>query len=303
MKKIVVLGSTNVDTILNIERLPLPGETMAMTDRSVAGGGKGANQAIAAVRAGAEASFISKVGGDHAADFMFETFKKDGLNMEHVIVDENVGTGKAYILLDENGQNSILVYGGANQAITPAEIDDTKDFIAEADCIIAQFEVPLETITEAFKIAKDNGVVTILNPAPAKKEIPAELIALSDVIAPNETEAEIITGVKVEDEASMQKAADALHEMGVGTVVITVGDKGSFYSFKDGKSGFVDAFKVKAVDTTAAGDTFIGYLSANLEKDMSNIEEAMKIASKASSITVQEQGAQNSIPHKSKINF
>lgn len=301
MKKIVVLGSINVDTILNIARLPLPGETMAMHDQSTAGGGKGANQAIASVRAGAKTSFIAKIGKDHAADFMIDTFKQDGLNIEHVTVDDQAGTGKAYILLDDNGQNSILIYGGANQTITVGDIDNAKDVIADADCLITQFEVPIPAITEAFKIAKDNDVMTILNPAPAKADIPSELLTLTDVITPNETEAQSITGVEVNDKNSMVIAANKMHRMGIATILITVGDKGSFYSLKNDDYGFVDAFKVKAIDTTAAGDTFIGYLAAGLKKDLSNIEEAMKFGNKASSITVQEKGAQNSIPYAKQV--
>ncbi|KRK79158.1 ribokinase [Companilactobacillus nodensis] len=303
MKKIVVLGSINIDTILNITRLPLPGETMAMHDRAIAGGGKGANQAIAAVRAGAETSFISKIGQDHAADFMLNTFREDNLDIDHVTMDEKAGTGKAYILLDDKGQNSILIYGGANQTITVDDIHNAEATIKGADCVISEFETPIPATVEMFKIAKANNVVTILNPAPAKTNIPEELLKLTDIIAPNETEAEAITGVKVVDEDSMELAASKMHALGVKTVLITVGSKGSFYSIESDKSGFVNAFKVNAVDTTAAGDTFIGYLAANLEHDLSNLESAMIIASKASSLTVQTQGAQNSIPYKKQLNL
>lgn len=296
MKKIVVLGSINVDIILNIARLPLPGETMAMHDRSTAGGGKGANQAIAAVRAGAETSFIAKIGQDRSADFMLDTFKYDGLNIDYVTQDDKAGTGQAYILLDDNGQNSILIYGGANQTITTEDIQNASEAIANADCMITEFETPIAASIEAFKIAKANNVLTILNPAPAKTDIPEELLKLTDIIVPNETEAEAITGIKVTDEASMVAAANKLHSMGVKNVIITVGANGSFYSV-DEKTGFVNAYKVNTVDTTAAGDTFIGYLASKLNPDLDNIEEAMKFASKASSITVQTKGAQNSIPH------
>jgi len=296
MKKIVVLGSINVDIILNIARLPLPGETMAMHARSTAGGGKGANQAIAAVRAGADTSFIAKIGKDRSADFMLDTFRFDGLDIKNVTQDDKAGTGQAYILLDDRGQNSILIYGGANQTITTEDIKNASETIADADCLITQFETPLKASIEAFKIAKENKVLTILNPAPAKTDIPEELLKLTDIIVPNETEAEAITGVHVVEEPSMVEAANKLHTMGVKNVIITVGAKGSFYSLGE-KNGFVNAYKVNTVDTTAAGDTFIGYLASKLSPDLSNIEEAMKFASKASSITVQTQGAQNSIPY------
>ncbi|GEO58798.1 ribokinase [Companilactobacillus bobalius] len=286
MKKIVVLGSINVDTILNIPRLPLPGETMAMGDQSTAGGGKGANQAIAAVRAGAETTFIAKVGKDHSADFMLDTFKKDGLKTDHITVDSKAGTGKAYILLDEKGQNSILIYGGANQTITVDDVENARDAIENADCLISQFETPLAATLAAFQIAKKNNVVTILNPAPAK----------TDIIVPNETEAGAITGIKTVDRKSIINSAIKLNKMGIKRVIITVGSRGSLY-YTDGKESFVDAYKVSAVDTTAAGDTFIGYLAAKLDSDLANMVEAMRFASKASSMAVQVKGAQNSIPY------
>ncbi|AUI71740.1 ribokinase [Companilactobacillus alimentarius] len=296
MEKVVVLGSINVDTILNIKRLPVPGETMAMSDESNAGGGKGANQAIAAVRGGAKTTFIAKIGQDHAADFMLDTFKKDGLNMENITVDPKAGTGKAYILLDDNGQNSILIYGGANQTISVDDVKNAESSIAEADCLISEFETPIEATLEAFRIAKKNNVVTILNPAPAKTDIPEELFQLTDIIVPNETEAEAITGVKAVDKKSIINSADKLNKMGVKRVIITIGSRGSLY-YTDGKDDFVNAYKVSAVDTTAAGDTFIGYLAAKLDSNLDNMVEAMKFASKASSIAVQVKGAQNSIPY------
>ncbi|GAB5057043.1 ribokinase [Companilactobacillus alimentarius] len=296
MEKVVVLGSINVDTILNIKRLPVPGETMAMSDESNAGGGKGANQAIAAVRGGAKTTFIAKIGQDHAADFMLDTFKKDGLNMENITVDPKAGTGKAYILLDDNGQNSILIYGGANQTISVDDVKNAESSIAEADCLISEFETPIEATLEAFRIAKKNNVVTILNPAPAKTDISEELFQLTDIIVPNETEAEAITGVKAVDKKSIINSADKLNKMGVKRVIITIGSRGSLY-YTDGKDDFVNAYKVSAVDTTAAGDTFIGYLAAKLDSNLDNMVEAMKFASKASSIAVQVKGAQNSIPY------
>ncbi|MHC9533516.1 ribokinase [Dellaglioa sp. L3N] len=300
MKKVVVLGSTNVDTILNVQRFPQPGETLAMDSMAVAGGGKGANQAIASVRSGADTTFISKVGNEGAADFMMDTLKKDDMNIDHVTTSKTAGTGQAYIMVDESGQNSILIYGGANQDVTVEDIQAAEASIKASDRIVAQFEVPIPSVIEAFKIARANGVQTILNPAPAIKNIPDELLAVTDMIVPNETESEIITGIKVTDEASMEANAKVLFEMGVKAVIITVGDKGSFYATSE-QSGFVKAFKVSAVDTTAAGDTFIGALSSKLERDYSNLEEAMTYANKASSLAVQIKGAQNSIPYAKDI--
>lgn len=300
MKKVIILGSTNVDTILNVDRFPQPGETLAMNSMAVAGGGKGANQAIAAVRSGAETTFISKIGREGAADFMLDTFKKDGMNVDYVATSKTEGTGQAYIMVDDAGQNSILIYGGANQDITVEDIEAAEAVIKTADRIVAQFEVPIPSVIKAFEIARDNGVQTILNPAPAIKNIPDELLAVTDMIVPNETEAEIITGIKVTDEVSMEASAKGLFKMGIKSVIITVGDKGSFYATSE-QSGFVKAFKVKANDTTAAGDTFIGALSSKLELDYSNLEEAMTYANKASSLAVQIKGAQNSIPYAKDV--
>lgn len=300
MKKVVVLGSTNVDTILKVDRFPLPGETMKMEDKAQAGGGKGANQALAATRLGAQTSFISRVGDDGAADFMLETFKKDGMNTDHIITSQTAGTGQAFIIVENNGQNSIMIYGGANSEVSAADIEAAQDVIKDADILIAQFEVPMEAIVAAFKVAKENNVKTILNPAPATADIPAELIKMSDIIVPNETEAQLITGIEVTDRASMDQAAGKLLEMGAGAVIITVGSTGSYYN--TGKAtGFVNAFKVKAVDTTAAGDTFIGAFSTKINDDLSNIEEAMTFANKASSIAVQTSGAQVSIPYENDV--
>ncbi|GKQ43140.1 ribokinase [Companilactobacillus sp. RD055328] len=302
MTKVVVLGSTNVDTILNVSRFPLPGETMAMNDRATAGGGKGANQALAAARLGADTSFISRVGSEGAAEFMLDTFKEDGMHVDHITTSTTAGTGQAYILVEEAGQNSILIYAGANAEVGEKDILAAEDTIKDADILIAQFEVPIPAIIKAFEIATANGVKTILNPAPGRESIPAELIKLTDIIIPNETEAQIITGVEVTDRASMDAAAAKLMEMGVSTVLITVGSEGSYYNTGE-KSGFVNAFKVEAKDTTAAGDTFIGAFSSQIKPDLSNIEDAMRFANKASSLAVQKSGAQTSIPYEKDINL
>ncbi|MGR3741286.1 ribokinase [Companilactobacillus sp. DQM5] len=300
MKKVVVLGSTNVDTILNLNHFPLPGETMKMENMAQAGGGKGANQALAATRLGAQTSFISRVGDEGAADFMLDTFKKDGMDTDYIYTSKTSGTGQAFIMVNEEGQNSIMIYGGANNEVCPEDVQAASEVIKNADILIAQFEVPMEAIVEAFKVAKENDVKTILNPAPATNDIPAELIKMSDIIIPNETEAQLITGIEVTDRDSMDAASNKLIEMGAGVVLITVGSTGSYYNTGD-KTGFVNAFKVKAVDTTAAGDTFIGAFSTKINDDLSNIEEAMTFANKASSIAVQAAGAQVSIPYEKDV--
>lgn len=295
MKNIVtVLGSLNVDTTATIKKIPLPGETIASENKSSAAGGKGANQAVAAARAGATVNFIGKVGKDDEGKFMLECMKEDKVDTSNISEDNLVGTGSAIILLDEKGQNSIIVYGGANQRVNEKDIIAAHDKIEESDFIIAQFETPQESALEAFKYAKAHDVVTILNPAPAANILP-ELLQYTDVIVPNETESATLTGIEVTDEASMLKNYEAFKKMGVSSLIITVGDKGAFYANDSGHE-FIPAFKVKAVDTTAAGDTFIGALSSQLKKDFSNMDDSIVFAQRASSITVQGLGAMPSIP-------
>lgn len=296
---VTVLGSLNVDTIVTINHMPLPGETISSHDKSSAAGGKGANQAIAAVRAGADVNFVGKVGQDDAGQFMLKSLADNDVDTSNISEDANTGTGSAIILLDDNGQNSIVVYGGTNQLVGTADIESAQAKIKESDFLIAQFETPQAAALEAFKYAKSNGVITILNPAPAAAIMP-ELLTYTDIIVPNETESETLTGIKVTDEASMLQNFAAFQQMGVKNLVITVGDKGAFYA-NDQHHEFIPAFKVNAVDTTAAGDTFIGALSSQLTSDLQNMGDAIAFAQKASSITVQGFGAIPSIPHLSQI--
>ncbi|KRN02838.1 ribokinase family sugar kinase [Levilactobacillus senmaizukei DSM 21775 = NBRC 103853] len=292
--KVTVLGSLNVDTTLRVARMPQPGETLSTENKTSAAGGKGANQAVAAARAGADTSFIGKVGNDDAGRFMVESLNNDHIDTSAIITDPVVGTGSAFILLDEAGQNSILVYGGSNQQLSADEVIAREDEIAKADILIAQFETPQAATLAAFTVAKQHNVITILNPAPAAEMDPA-ILKVTDLVVPNETESAELTGIEVTDEASMDANAKKFKELGVKNLIITVGSKGAYYATEN-QSGFVPAFKVKAVDTTAAGDTFIGALSSQLKDDFSNIVEALTFAQRASSLTVQGLGAMPSIP-------
>lgn len=298
MNKVTVLGSLNVDTILKINRLPKPGETMQMNSKQNAGGGKGANQAIAAARCGAKTSFIGKIGNDANGAMMLELLKEAEIDTDAITYSAS-GTGQAFILLQESGENSILVYGGANQELSLEDIDQAQAKIAASDFLITQFETPLAGGEYAFKLAKKAGVKTILNPAPAK-QVPPEMLSLTDLITPNETEAQALTGIEVKDEVSCQQAAQKLQALGVKNVIITLGSKGAFYQTKT-THDFVPAFKVQAVDTTAAGDTFLGSLSSQLDTDFTNIEAAIRFANKASSLAVQKLGAIPSIPTYAEI--
>lgn len=297
--KVTVVGSLNVDTTLRIKRMPLPGETLAAADKTSAAGGKGANQAVAAARSGAQTAFVGQVGTDNGGEMMIKDLQDNGIDTTGIRENDQVGTGSAAILLDEDGQNSILVYGGANQQLSVDDVVAAKQQIAAADFVIAQFETPQAATLKAFQIAKENGVKTILNPAPAHKIDPA-LLKLTDLIIPNETESASLTGIIITDETSMLMSAAKYAQMGVRNLIITVGAKGAFYCTQDGYN-FVPAFKVNAVDTTAAGDTFIGSLSSQLKPDMSNIEKALVYAQRASSLAVQKMGALPSIPTHDEI--
>ncbi|EHO53988.1 ribokinase [Lentilactobacillus kisonensis] len=297
--KVVVLGSLNVDTTLHIAQMPKPGETISAKSKTNSAGGKGANQAVAAARSGAETSFIGQVGEDGNGTFMIDALKHDRINVDHISVDDTHGTGSAVILLDEQGQNSIMVYGGANQAMKPAIVASSEGLIEASDILISEFETPQAVTLAVFKLAKQHGVTTILNPAPAAKLIDG-LAEVTDLIVPNETESASLTGIEVTNQASMAANADKFTKMGIKNLIITIGDRGAYYHTAT-NDGFVPAFKVQAKDTTAAGDTFIGALSSEINKNLSNIEEALTYAQKASSITVQRLGALPSIPTAAEI--
>ncbi|EIW13488.1 Ribokinase [Lactiplantibacillus pentosus KCA1] len=300
MNKVTVLGSLNVDSILRFNRFPKPGETLPLTGKSVAGGGKGANQAIAAARAGAQTTFIGKVGQDQEGDFMVQQLTDSGVDDRFVQHSDAAATGSAFILLDASSENRILIDGGTNQLVTAEDVEQAQSVIADSTFLIAQFETPIVATQRGFELARAAKQKTILNPAPATDAVPAELLAVTDLIVPNETETETLTGVHITDEASMVTGAQKLQALGVANVIITVGSKGAFW-MRGAEHGFVQAFKVEAVDTTAAGDTFIGALSSVLQPDFSNLAEAVRFANRASSLAVQKLGAQPSIPTQAEI--
>lgn len=300
MNTITVVGSINLDRTIRLTHMPQIGETMHTKEIFSAGGGKGANQAVAAKRLGANTYFIGAVGEDEAGKLMIELLSEEEINLDAVAHVKGEATGQAYIMVDDLGQNSIMIHAGANNAFTPEHVQAHQAIIEKSDFIIAQFESHLASTIQAFEIAKKAGVKTILNPAPAMEKVPEELLRLTDIIIPNETETEILTGVKITDEASMQKAAQKLHDLGIEGVIITVGSKGAYYDVH-GENGIVPAFKVEAKDTTAAGDTFIGALSTVLKKDLSNLQAAISYGNQASSLTVQRFGAQPSIPYLNEM--
>lgn len=297
--RVIILGSINVDSIYQVERFPQPGETIEVKQKSYAPGGKGANQAVAAARSGAEVSFVGAVGADNDGQEMVKTLGENNVDTGRIAVDPDNGTGSAVITLDENGQNDIMVYGGANQAMTEKQLAGLEQVLAKTDFLVAQLETPQAVTLAAFKMAKQQHVTTILNPAPAAELLP-ELMSYTDIIVPNETESALLTGIAVKDEQSMLENAAFFKQQGIKNTIITLGEQGVFYAGED-DHGLVPAFKVKAVDTTAAGDTFIGALSSQLKPDLSNLESALTYAQRASSLTVQGMGAMPSIPLAAEV--
>ncbi|COY30692.1 ribokinase [Staphylococcus aureus] len=299
--KVVILGSTNVDQFLTVERYAQPGETLHVEEAQKAfGGGKGANQAIATARMQADTTFITKIGTDGVADFILEDFKVAHIDTSYIIKTAEAKTGQAFITVNAEGQNTIYVYGGANMTMTPEDVINAKDAIINADFVVAQLEVPIPAIISAFEIAKAHGVTTVLNPAPAKA-LPNELLSLIDIIVPNETEAELLSGIKVTNEQSMKDNANYFLSIGIKTVLITLGKQGTYFATKN-QSQHIEAYKVNAIDTTAAGDTFIGAFVSRLNKSQENLADAIDFGNKASSLTVQKHGAQASIPLLEEVN-
>lgn len=261
---------------------------------------KGANQAIATARMQADTTFITKIGTDGVADFILEDFKVAHIDTSYIIKTAEAKTGQAFITVNAEGQNTIYVYGGANMTMTPEDVINAKDAIINADFVVAQLEVPIPAIISAFEIAKAHGVTTVLNPAPAKA-LPNELLSLIDIIVPNETEAELLSGIKVTNEQSMKDNANYFLSIGIKTVLITLGKQGTYFATKN-QSQHIEAYKVNAIDTTAAGDTFIGAFVSRLNKSQDNLADAIDFGNKASSLTVQKHGAQASIPLLEEVN-
>lgn len=298
MTQLIVLGSVNADHVLQVPSFPRPGETLIGGNYQVIPGGKGANQAVAAARLNADIGFIACVGDDPFGINIRQDFEKDGINIDGVIVAENTPTGIAMIQVSATGENSICLSAEANDKLDCAQIEPHLDKIHGAKYLLTQLETPIEGIEYAAKVAKESGTKVILNPAPARP-LSNELLACIDVITPNETEAEVLTGVTVTDDVSAHQAALALHDKGIETVMITLGAKGVWLSHSgEGNQGeLIPGFRVEATDTTAAGDTFNGALVTGLLEEMP-LEKAIKFAHAAAAISVTRFGAQTSIPSR-----
>ena len=297
-RKIVVVGSCNTDMVINMERLPLPGETLLGGKFFMNAGGKGANQAVAAARLGGKVNFVAKVGNDPFGIRSIDQYKAEGIGTKHVVVDKEHPSGVALILVDAHGENSIAVASGANAHLLPEDIDQAKGTIEDCDILLMQLETPMETIEHAAQMAKRAGGKVILNPAPAHS-LPESLLANLYMLIANETEAEYISGTRITDMDSVARAADIICHRGVENVVITLGSKGAFIKERDTYHQ-VPALKVKAVDATAAGDTFCGAVCVALAEGR-GIIEAVTFANRAAAVTVTRMGAQSSLPYRREV--
>ncbi len=297
-KKIVVVGSSNTDMIIKVPWLPKPGETILGGKFSTAAGGKGANQAVAAARAGGYVIFLARIGDDMFGQKAKEGFIKDKINVEYVLTDESEPSGVALICVAEDGENIIAVAGGANTNLSPSDIQKQSDVISSADILVVQLETPLETVHQAVSIASAGGVKVILNPAPAQK-LSDDLLGKISILTPNESEAQLLTGIKVDSAEDASKAADVLMGRGVETVLLTMGPRGAYIATAEFKE-LIPGFKVKAVDATAAGDVFNGALAVAIAQNKP-IREAVSFANAAAALSVTKLGAQPSAPTKEDI--
>lgn len=296
--RLVVVGSSNTDMVVQTPRLPRPGETLLGGRFTLAAGGKGANQAVAAARAGGRVAFVCRVGKDVFGDRALRGFKADGLETRWVRRDPQAPSGVALIAVAPDGENSIVVAPGANGRLNRQDVEAAAPAFQKARVVLAQLEVPLAAVQAAVRLAKRAGAIAILNPAPAQP-LPDSLLRQLDWLTPNETEAELLTGIKVDSPQAAEKAAQCLRQRGVQTVLVTLGARG-VWMCTPAESAHVPGFKVRPVDTTAAGDVFNGALAVALAQGQP-LRAAIRFAQAAAAISVTRLGAQPSAPQRAEI--
>lgn len=298
--KILVVGSSNTDMVIKTKHLPRPGETVLGGTFFMNPGGKGANQAVAIARLGGQVSFICKTGSDIFGHQSQQLFEEEGIDTSYIFSDSKNPSGVALITVDEQAENCIVVASGANANLTPKDLASAADFIEQVDIILMQLEIPMSTVEYVAECAYLKNKKVILNPAPAHPLSPSLLKHLY-MITPNEMEAEMISGVKITGRQSAEEAAKVIAGMGVQNIIITLGSKGAL-AYCNSEVIMIPAFKVEAVDTTAAGDVFNGALTLALSESRS-IEEAVRFACKASAISVTRVGAQSSAPYRNEVDI
>lgn len=296
--RILIVGSSNTDMVITVGHLPKPGETILGGSFFMNAGGKGANQAVAAARLGGHVILIAKTGDDVFGKQAVRLFEQEGIDTRYMVTDPTAPSGVALITVDTNGENCIAVASGANATLLPADLVPAEAAIQQADLILMQLEIPLETITRVAAMAASNNIKIMLNPAPACA-LPSALLKHISLLTPNETEAEILSGVHVNNTDTAKQAANMIRAQGVETVVMTMGKKGALI-MADGLEALIPAPVVTAVDTTAAGDVFNGALAVALSEKMP-IREAVDFACRAAALSVTRLGAQSSAPYRSEL--
>jgi ribokinase len=292
---IVVVGSSNTDLVVQVPHFPSPGETVLGDGFIMAHGGKGANQAVAAARLGAQVTFVSSLGRDSFGEMAMEAYQVEGIDTEFIQIDEKSPSGVALILVDPKGENEIAVASGANFTLTAADVEQAEPAIQSADCVLLQLETPLPTVEAAVALANKYKVPVILNPAPARP-LPSALLQSIDVLTPNETEAEML-GLLGSDQPDI---AARMRQLGIETVVMTMGDRGALL-VRDGEQQQIPAFPTSAVDTTAAGDAFNGALAVAIASGRP-LEDAVRFANAAGAFAASSAGAQSSLPTLDDVN-
>lgn len=293
MPRVVVVGSANVDFTVRLPRLPKAGETVSNGEFYRCFGGKGANQAVAALRAGAEVRFLAKLGKDPMGELLREHLEDLGLPGRYLLSDQSAPTGTALILVDHEGRNLIGVAPGANRTLTTNEVNSCADLFDWGEVLLCQLEVPLGAVEAALSLGRKKGMKTLLNPAPAR-ELPEEVLRLVDVITPNEGEAKALTGLE-----NSESAARRLSEMGPSQVILTLGKEGALY-LADGEPFYVPSYRVNPVDTTGCGDAFNGALACALAEGR-GLEEAVRFAAAAGALAATVKGAQDAMPFREEI--
>lgn len=295
----VVFGSLNMDLVVRAPHLPVPGETLIGNSLDTILGGKGANQAVAIARLGLSTELVGRVGNDEFGHQLLAGLKENGVGCDQVWIDPDTRSGVALIAVSHQGENHIIVVPGANGQIGRSDLDRLQNILPQANVLLLQLEVPLESVVEAAQSAKQKGVTVMLDPAPARSDLPDSLYAALDFITPNQGEAESLVGFSIYDRETAHQAAQVLRDRGVGTVIIKLGAEGAFCLSETGAL-MMPAFPVDAIDTVAAGDAFNGGLAAALTMGLS-LEQALIQASAVAALSVTKAGAQPSLPDRNEV--
>jgi ribokinase len=298
--RVAVVGSLNMDLVARAPRLPHPGETLAGHAFAQVAGGKGGNQAVAAARLGAQVAMIGCVGADPNGAQLRAGLETEGIDCGAVATSETASTGVALIIVDDGSQNAIVIVAGSNGEVTPQTIAQHEAVLAAADVVVCQLETPPDAVRAALAAARRLGRTVILNPAPATGPLPADWLPLIDYLIPNELEAATLTGLPVNSPADAAQAAEALRDAGARNVLVTLGAQGVYAALEGAGASHYPAPQVRAVDTTAAGDTFIGGLAAQLAEG-APVDAAIRFAQRAAALSVTRAGAQPSIPHRAEL--